>query len=38
MVPERFDSEQREIARTAREFSDQEIMPHVAEIEAKQPG
>jgi alkylation response protein AidB-like acyl-CoA dehydrogenase len=38
MAPERFDSEQREIARTAREFSDQEIMPRVAAIEAKQPG
>ena len=38
MTPELFDEEQREIARTAREFSDQEIMPHVAAIEAKQPG
>jgi len=38
MTPERFDAEQREIARTARDFSDQEIMPHVAAIEAKQPG
>src|SRR5262245_55413001 len=38
MTPERFDAEQREIARTAREFSDQEIMSHVAAIEAKQPG
>ncbi|HMI89835.1 MAG TPA: acyl-CoA dehydrogenase family protein, partial [Polyangiales bacterium] len=38
MAPERFDAEQREIARTAREFSDNEIMPRVAAIEAKQPG
>jgi alkylation response protein AidB-like acyl-CoA dehydrogenase len=38
MTPERFSEEQREIARTAREFSDQEIMPRVAAIEAKQAG
>src|ERR1700733_13883045 len=38
MTPERFSEEQREIARAAREFSDNEIMPRVAAIEAKTPG
>jgi alkylation response protein AidB-like acyl-CoA dehydrogenase len=38
MTPEAFSEEQREIARTARAFSDEEIMPCVAAIEAKQPG
>jgi alkylation response protein AidB-like acyl-CoA dehydrogenase len=38
MTPELFSEEQREIARAAREFSDNEIMPRVAAIEAKTPG
>jgi alkylation response protein AidB-like acyl-CoA dehydrogenase len=38
MTPERFTDEQREMARQAREFADEEILPRVAEIEAKQPG
>jgi alkylation response protein AidB-like acyl-CoA dehydrogenase len=38
MTPELFSEEQRDIARTAHEFSDHEIMPQVAAIEAKRPG
>ncbi|HEX4352301.1 MAG TPA: acyl-CoA dehydrogenase family protein, partial [Polyangiales bacterium] len=38
MTPERFSDDQREIARAAREFSDEQIMPRVSAIEAKTPG
>jgi|SoiMethySBSTD1v2_1073268.scaffolds.fasta_scaffold03058_9 alkylation response protein AidB-like acyl-CoA dehydrogenase len=38
MSPERFDDEQREIARAAHEFSEKEILPRIAEIESKKAG
>jgi alkylation response protein AidB-like acyl-CoA dehydrogenase len=37
-TPERFSEDQRAIARSGREFSEQEILPHLAAIEAKKPG
>jgi alkylation response protein AidB-like acyl-CoA dehydrogenase len=37
-APERFTAEQREIAGAARKFAAGEILPRVAEIEAKKPG
>ncbi len=37
-APERFSEEQRAIASSGREFSDKEILPHLADIEAKKPG
>ncbi|MBK7977652.1 MAG: acyl-CoA dehydrogenase family protein [Deltaproteobacteria bacterium] len=38
MAPELFTDEQREFARTAREFTEKEIHPRLASIEAKDPG
>src|SRR5262245_18684558 len=38
MSPERFDEEQREIARAAHAFSEKEILPRIAEIESKKAG
>src|SRR5580693_9788728 len=38
MAPELFSEEQREIARAARRFSDDEIVPRVAQIESKKSG
>lgn len=38
MAPERFSEEQRQIARAGRDFSDNEIHPRLAEIEAKDAG
>jgi alkylation response protein AidB-like acyl-CoA dehydrogenase len=38
MAPERFTEEQRQIARAGRDFSDNEIHPRLAEIEAKGAG
>ncbi len=38
MAPERFTEEQREIASAARKFSDNEIVPRIAQIESKKSG
>jgi alkylation response protein AidB-like acyl-CoA dehydrogenase len=38
MSPELFSEEQREIARQARRFSDDEIVPRIAQIESKKSG
>jgi alkylation response protein AidB-like acyl-CoA dehydrogenase len=38
MAPELFSEEQREIARQARRFSDDEIVPRIAQIESKKSG
>jgi alkylation response protein AidB-like acyl-CoA dehydrogenase len=38
MAPEFFSEEQREIARQARRFSDDEIVPRIAQIESKKSG
>src|SRR5580704_17231641 len=38
MAPELFSEEQREIARAARRFSADEILPRIAEIESKKSG
>jgi alkylation response protein AidB-like acyl-CoA dehydrogenase len=38
MAPESFSEDQREIARSARKFSDSEISPRIAQIESKKSG
>ncbi|RMD81705.1 MAG: acyl-CoA dehydrogenase [Candidatus Dadabacteria bacterium] len=38
MAPERFSDEQRAMAEAGREFSEKEILPRLADIEAKKPG
>ncbi|MBX5482294.1 MAG: acyl-CoA dehydrogenase family protein [Myxococcaceae bacterium] len=38
MAPERFTEDQRALARSARDFSNQEILPRIQELEAKKPG
>ncbi len=38
VTPELFTDEQREFARTARDFTEKEILPRLASIEAKDPG
>jgi alkylation response protein AidB-like acyl-CoA dehydrogenase len=38
MTPERLSDEQRELAKAGREFSDKEILPRLADIEAKKGG
>src|SRR5438045_516820 len=38
LVPEHFSNEQLEFHRAVQEFSDNEIVPRIPEIEAKKPG
>jgi alkylation response protein AidB-like acyl-CoA dehydrogenase len=38
MAPEAFTEDQQEIARSARKFSETEILPRIAQIESKEPG
>jgi alkylation response protein AidB-like acyl-CoA dehydrogenase len=38
VTPERFTDEQRQLARAAREFSDQEILPQLRDIESRKAG